>query len=121
MASFDNALNELIAEADLPSYNGYAGEPPSTEAEYNALKTDNNLYEAGIKDEVTPMFKLGVTPPDWVEIQAQMRVEDVRSSRISMYPSIQDQLDQLYWDRKNGTNTWEEGIDAVKAANPKPE
>jgi len=35
------------------------------------------------------------------------------------YPSITDQLDQLYWDKKNNTNTWEEGIDAVKAEFPK--
>jgi len=36
------------------------------------------------------------------------------------YPSIQDQLDQLYWDKKNGTNKWVESIDKVKSDNPKP-
>jgi len=41
--------------------------------------------------------------------------------RTSQYPSLQDQLDMLYWDRKNGTKTWEESIDKVKADNPKPE
>lgn len=41
--------------------------------------------------------------------------------RAISYPSLQDQLDMLYWDRKNGTKTWEESIDKVKADNPKPE
>ena len=36
------------------------------------------------------------------------------------YPLIQDQLDQLYWDKKNGTNKWVEAIDKVKSDNPKP-
>lgn len=36
-----------------------------------------------------------------------------------VYPTITEQLDQLYWDKKNNTNTWEEGIDAVKAEFPK--
>ena len=40
--------------------------------------------------------------------------------RATHYPSIQEQLDMQYWDRKNGTNKWEESIDKVKADNPKP-
>jgi len=44
----------------------------------------------------------------------------LRASGINKYDSITDQLDQLYWDKKNGTSTWEEGVDAVKAAYPKP-
>ena len=40
--------------------------------------------------------------------------------RETSYPSIQEQLDMQYWDRKNGTNKWEESIDKVKADNPKP-
>ena len=40
---------------------------------------------------------------------------------LRKYPSIEEQLDMQYWDRKNGTNKWEEYIDKVKADNPKPE
>ena len=36
------------------------------------------------------------------------------------YPSITDQLDMQYWDKKNGTNKWVEAIDKVKSDNPKP-
>ncbi len=40
--------------------------------------------------------------------------------RAEAYPSIQDQLDMQYWDKVNGTTTWEQAMDAVKAAYPKP-
>ena len=41
--------------------------------------------------------------------------------RHNSYPSVEDQLDMLYWDKKNDTKKWEEVIDKVKADNPKPE
>lgn len=37
------------------------------------------------------------------------------------YPSIQEQLDMQYWDKVNGTNNWEQAIQAVKEKYPKPE
>ena len=40
--------------------------------------------------------------------------------RAIAYDLIQNQLDQLYWDKKNGTNKWVEAIDKVKSDNPKP-
>ena len=42
------------------------------------------------------------------------------SARAFQYPSIQDQLDMQYWDKKNGTTTWVDAIDKVKSDNPKP-
>ena len=36
------------------------------------------------------------------------------------YPSIQDQLDMQYWDKKNGTTMWVDAIAKVKSDNPKP-
>ena len=40
--------------------------------------------------------------------------------RQQAYASLAEQLDMQYWDRVNGTSTWKEHIDAVKAAHPKP-
>ena len=37
-----------------------------------------------------------------------------------VYPSIGEQLDLLYRDKKNGTKKWEEAIDKVKSDHPKP-
>ena len=43
-----------------------------------------------------------------------------KSDRATAYDPITEQLDQLYWDKKNGTNKWVEAIDKVKSDNPKP-
>jgi len=43
-----------------------------------------------------------------------------KEDRKNAYDSIQNQLDQLYWDKKNGTSKWVEAIDKVKSDNPKP-
>ena len=40
--------------------------------------------------------------------------------RATAYPSIQDQLDMQYWDKKNGTTTWVDAVAKVKSDNPKP-
>ena len=55
------------------------------------------------------------------KLQAEHEANQYQYDRANSYPSLQDQLDMLYWDRKNGTKTWEESIDKVKADNPKPE
>ena len=37
-----------------------------------------------------------------------------------IYPSIQEQLDMQYWDKKNGTTTWVDAITDTKTTYPKP-
>lgn len=100
MASFDNALIALGKTKAV-----YEGDPPTTQAEYEANVTF-------LDDEVAPA---------WGEIEAQMAVEVARLQRSVAYPSIQDQLDMQYWDSVNGTTTWADAIAAVKAQYPKPE
>ncbi len=55
------------------------------------------------------------------ELQLEWDSIKYQRDRETSYPTIQEQLDMQYWDRKNGTNKWEESIDKVKADNPKPE
>jgi len=43
-----------------------------------------------------------------------------KTDRATSYPSIQDQLDMQYWDKKNGTTTWVDAVAKVKSDNPKP-
>ena len=43
-----------------------------------------------------------------------------KSDRAAAYPSIGDQLDIQYWDKKNGTTTWVDAVAKVKSDNPKP-
>jgi hypothetical protein len=93
---------------------------------YNAI---TNLYpnvttvigdddEAFDKDKNLVPWDESLVQEEMTRLQAEY--DGLQYQRERVYPGITDQLDQLYWDKKNGTNHWEEGIDAVKAAHPKP-
>jgi len=53
------------------------------------------------------------------ELQAEYESNQYQRDRAKEYPSIQEQLDLQYWDKVNGTNKWQEAINAVKAKYPK--
>lgn len=66
------------------------------------------------------------TKPTEAEIQAEIarlqseyEAKQYQRDRASEYPSIQEQLDMQYWDAINGTTTWQDAINAVKAKYPK--
>lgn len=52
-------------------------------------------------------------------LQAEYETKQYQRERATAYPSIQEQLDLLYWDKVNETNNWEQAIAAVKAEYPK--
>jgi hypothetical protein len=52
-------------------------------------------------------------------LQTEHGAKQYQRDRATAYPSIQEQLDLLYWDKVNGTDNWEQSIAAVKAAHPK--
>tara|TARA_Y100001963_G_scaffold125426_1_gene177020 strand:- start:33 stop:368 length:336 start_codon:yes stop_codon:yes gene_type:complete len=56
----------------------------------------------------------------WTEYKKDQAATKYQRDREPLYASIKEQLDQLYWDKKNGTNKWVEAIDKVKSDNPKP-
>lgn len=53
-------------------------------------------------------------------LEAEYAANQYRRDRASNYPSIGDQLDMIYWDLKNGTQTFVDAIEAIKVAHPKP-
>jgi hypothetical protein len=53
------------------------------------------------------------------ELIAEYNSKQYQRDRASVYPSIQEQLDLQYWDKVNGTNKWQDAINAVKAKYPK--
>ena len=55
---------------------------------------------------------------DMSAVNAEVAKNEYKDKRI--YPSIGDQLDMQYWDKKNGTTTWVDAISKVKSDNPKP-
>ena len=53
------------------------------------------------------------------ELIAEYNSKQYQRDRAKAYPSIQEQLDMQYWDKINGTDNWEQAINAVKAQYPK--
>ena len=53
------------------------------------------------------------------ELIAEYNAKQYQRNRAKAYPSIQEQLDMQYWDKVNGTDNWEQAINAVKAQYPK--
>lgn len=39
--------------------------------------------------------------------------------RAEAYPTVEEQLDMIYWDKVNGTNVWQSTIAEIKAKYPK--
>ena len=73
-------------------------------------------------------FCSGQTPPTeeaiqakLIELQAEYDAQEYARNRSSEYPTWQEQMDMQYHDAKNGTNTWQEAIEAVKTKYPKGE
>ena len=53
------------------------------------------------------------------ELIAEYNAKQYQRDRAKDYPSIQEQLDMQYWDKINGTNKWQQAINAVKQKYPK--
>ena len=69
----------------------------------------------------------GVTPPSEDEFISKTKLyydEYIFNANKKLkeldrkYPSIKDQLDMMYWDKVNGTNTWVDTITNIKKDNP---
>jgi len=53
------------------------------------------------------------------ELIAEYNSNKYQRDRAKDYPSLADQLDMQYWDKINGTNKWQQAINAVKQKYPK--
>ena len=93
-----------------------------------AIKAINNLAEFTYQSEDINSIKWlnGTTPIPANEILAKQQEliteynsKQYQRDRAKEYPSIQEQLDLQYWDKVNGTNKWQDAINAVKAKYPK--
>ena len=59
------------------------------------------------------------------ELQAEYNANQYQRDRTVQperggYPSIGDQMDMMWHDKKDDTTTWEDAVQAIKDANPKP-
>ena len=55
-----------------------------------------------------------------VELQTEYDAKQYQRDRAKEYPSWQDQMDMQYWDKVNGTSTWQDAVAEVKSDFPKP-
>jgi len=71
----------------------------------------NSDYQKFIQDVAEQGVEI-VEGPDIVE-------PNYATLRQQEYPSREDQLDMMYWDKVNGTTVWEDTIQAIKDKYPK--
>lgn len=72
------------------------------------------------RDEVQPVPTDDEINAEVARLQAEDQAKEYQRKRAEAYPSIQEQLDMQYWDAVNGTNNWQEAINAIKVRHPKP-
>jgi hypothetical protein len=78
--------------------------------------TENELVTDWLGN--TPIDETLITA-EVTRLQAEFDSQQYARDRASAYPSLTDQADMAYWDRKNGTTTLDDAITAVKSAHPK--
>jgi hypothetical protein len=93
-----------------------------------AIKAINPTAQVSVSgDDInTIIWHNGTTPIPANEILAKQQEliteynsKQYQRDRAKDYPSIQEQLDLQYWDKINGTNKWQQAINAVKQKYPK--
>ena len=80
--------------------------------------TDIDTCEIEWHNGTTPIPKADIEAK-MVELQAEYEANQYQRDRAKEYPSIQEQLDMQYWDKINGTNNWQDAINADKEKYPK--
>ena len=87
---------------------------PSAEFSYN----DENI------DTIQWLNGTAPIPANEILAKQQELITEYNSNKYQRdravdYPSLADQLDMQYWDKINGTNKWQQAINAVKQKYPK--
>ena len=92
------------------------------EAIYRAYPSAHSISEQGVLDKNKSTIIVVQSEIDAARTALNNEAAAVKykKDRFDAYPSIEDQLDMQYWDKKNGTTTWVDAIAKVKSDNPKP-
>lgn len=86
---------------------------------------EQHLYSSRVKMFGGELVNLTLEEASEIEAEEILFLSNIQENkykkeREAAYLPIKDQLDMLYWDMKNGTTTFIQHRDAVKAAYPKP-
>lgn len=82
----------------------------------------NQIYFLDSKDDehFLPSGCISITDQEAEDIRISMIIPPTYTElRAAKYPSIQDQLDMQFHDKINGTNIWQDTIQAIKDSIPK--
>jgi Fe-S cluster biosynthesis and repair protein YggX len=120
MKQIHHAIQSLN-EKNNNTYDATVEYPISNETEY----LEKCKYVTGEDENGNAIFS--ETPLyTWAEVSAELTLltneynsKQYSRDRREAYGSFEAQLDMLYWDKKNGTNTWVEFIDQIKTDIPK--
>mgnify|MGYP006060224095 FL=1 len=77
----------------------------------NVSGTDIDNCEIEWLEDTTPISK--------ADIKAKLKSMAYIDNRKNEYPTWQEQMDLQYWDKVNGTSTWQEKINEIKNKYPK--
>jgi len=83
----------------------------NSDGSITCFRQGNRYYQRFIQDVAKQGIGI-VEGPDVVE-------PSYAELRTSEYPSREDQFDMMYWDKVNGTTTWEDTIQVIKDKYPK--
>ena len=107
MANFDNIMNTYDKYID-----GYSGNPPTTEEEYDAWK-----------EKFPAVFPEVSDFPAWSDVKSKLDDEVVREKRLWLYPEVGEQFDLLWHAIDKGkvdkTSDFYKTLKKVKDDNPK--
>ena len=111
------SISNRVIENGRP-VKGEDGKPKTTDR-YIVVSGTDEMDEAKVK---TVIDKYIADYPAYAETkQAEYDAQDYARNRQDVYPTWQEQMDMQYHDAVDGTTTWQEAVQAVKDAHPKPE
>ena len=84
---------------------------------YEILWDDEGYKEIHGVDQVHP--SVADIEAMHTTVKAEMDALAYQGKRRDEYPLIEEQLDMIFWDKKNGTAEWEDSIQDVKNSFPK--
>ena len=83
------------------------------------IKSDAQVSVSGDNIDTCTITWHDDNPTNITKDQIKAKINETQYQRDRVYPSITDQLDMQYWDKVNGTTTWQDAIAKVKSDNPK--
>ena len=83
------------------------------------IKSDAQVSVSGDNIDTCTITWHDDNPTNITKDQIKAKINETQYQRDRVYPSIEDQLDMQYWDKVNGTTTWQDAIAKVKSDNQK--